>query len=178
MPTLKLPAAAYSNRTQYELQKWARTVAAGVGTSAGSNNDRKSGVSKKASTRALNSNNHRGERISVVMGRTMLSCGAPPWPDKGSGQNLGFRGHNKKPDIPLFSSTSSHSPPPLSSSSSSGTAVPEMGSENAVKSPETAPPPPRLQTSKLLTLPTILTLGRVAAVPLFVSCTFFLSLFD
>lgn len=199
MSTLKLSVAASTYRkSPYELQKWVRNIAPSAVDALPTTTVATASFSSSSSsfkTAAINSstNNRMGERISVVLGWTMMQPYPPPLRPthhhhhKPSAQNLGFHLHyHHKPNAPSFASSSCCSFPYSSSSeekgsipsSSAGPPLPhEMGFEN--DRPPPSPPPQHCQPSKFLTLPTILTLGRVAAVPLLVSSTFvFVFVFD
>ncbi|XP_057981831.1 CDP-diacylglycerol--glycerol-3-phosphate 3-phosphatidyltransferase 2 [Malania oleifera] len=167
MSALKLTMAASIGGKPYN---WVRTITFATPTAVTATATNSSSLTIKASP-TLNS---KAESISVV-GWRMPPC-APPAHDKGSGKSyLGFRGHKSF----AFSTT------PYSSSEDKGGGssglVADMGSENnnaaAWYTSDRKQPPPsppqHQQPSKVLTLPTILTLGRVAAVPLLV-CTFYI----
>lgn len=122
------------------------------------------------------SQNSNSERISALWrrhgGRKLMPCVhlGESAQDKGLNRNLGLRGHKSS----LHSSTEDK-----------GGLTADMDSGNDRLSPpqlnhfRQKPPPQQSvtydhqQPSKLLTLPTVLTLGRVAAVPLLVSSMFY-----
>lgn len=136
---------------------------------------------------ALNSYNNNSERrIPVIYkhGWRIAPC-APLTPsahDKEPPKVLGFRGLHHKHCLAFSSGTSGSEEKEGFSGSGSGL-VTDMGSESKKDQHDLVQSPLSMQNQqkrqqrppKLLTLPTILTLGRVAAVPLLVSsmCIFF-----
>ncbi|CAK9155101.1 unnamed protein product [Ilex paraguariensis] len=172
MPALKLTIIASIYATPNKLNKWLRTKATPT-------------VTAIATIKTTSSNTTIGRSSKYLVAWTSgwrISPGAPLIPqahDKVLYRKLGFRGQKY-----------------FYSSEDKGGVVSDMGSENkddqwfdSAVSPtsplppqnqnhhhhrQKAPPPPTSpskepQSAKLLTLPTILTIGRVAAIPILVS---------
>ena len=188
MSCLKLPMAAasvyYTHKPcgggQRSLTKWVRTSTTAATSLAKLKPRPKPYV-------AINSYNNDSERrIPVIYkhGWRIAPC-APLTPaahDKEHPKVLGFRGLHHKHCLAFSSGTSSSEEKEGFSSSGSGL-VADMGSESKKDHHDLVQSPSSMQNQqkrqhqppKLLTLPTILTLGRVAAVPVLVSsmCIFF-----
>lgn len=178
MSALKLSVAASFYAKPYtKVDRWVRTITPSTTTAAATSS---SSILTIAVNKSSLSQNSSTDRLSWKDGWRIMPCAhlGPSAHDKPTSRNLGFRGPHR---------SISFSPPNFSSSSSSdyrgegsGGNVADMGSETqdaAVEWSENhrsssqrkqSQPPPASSSSKLLTLPTILTLGRVAAVPLLV----------
>ncbi|KAL6326384.1 hypothetical protein AAG906_008246 [Vitis piasezkii] len=172
MSALKLSMVASIYGKPYtKLDRWARTIAP---PATATNTITTTPIAVKKSSL---SQNRATERLSRTDGWRIMPCAhlAASAHDKGSSRNLGFRCAHRSlsSSPPNFSSSSEHR------GEGSGGNVADMGSEsqdaavdwseNHRSSQRKQPqPPPVSSSSKLLTLPTVLTLGRVAAVPLLI----------
>ncbi|KAF8395040.1 hypothetical protein HHK36_018979 [Tetracentron sinense] len=153
MSGLKVIMVSSICSNSYKMNKLVRRISNSSGTA----------TTRKKTPVALRSSS--AERISVGLrdGRRLISCAYfGTVSDKGSGTNKGFR--CKKPL--WYSSSETKEGPGV---------VAAMDSENEeVRDLKNHLRPQEQQPQTLLTLPTILTLGRVAAVPLLVS-TFYMN---
>ncbi|XP_050209478.1 CDP-diacylglycerol--glycerol-3-phosphate 3-phosphatidyltransferase 2-like [Mercurialis annua] len=194
MAVLKLTttAASFYGTKPYNWARPITTTTSAVTTTAASNTPTSLSLVQKSSK---NSN-----ATITTNWRTITPCAHLSYNSKPTTPNLlflgffSFRGHNR------FSSNSSSSSSFSSSDKLSGSDSPssgsglvaDMGSENKIHDADwyqsndndknnnnshlngqKCPPHKQDSSSKFLTLPTILTLGRVAAVPLLI-CTFYL----
>ncbi|KAG6619022.1 hypothetical protein I3842_Q112500 [Carya illinoinensis] len=189
MSCLKLPTAAASFYTHkpcgchLNLTQWVRTTAAAA--AAGNNSVAKLKL-KPIPFEALYCNRNR-EQIPAIYkcGWRIAPCApfTPSAHDKLAPKAIGFRGVHQKhsPALSLRSNSSEEKGGFSASGSGSSESglVADMGTESQDRH-DLFQSPPSMQnqqqqkeqqqhTSKLLTLPTILTLGRVASVPLLVS---------